>query len=35
MKATNDDFDTLSEQLWDRDIERDKINDEDSAINVE
>ena len=35
MKATNDDFDTLSEQLWDRDIERDKINDEDSSINVE
>jgi len=35
MKATNDNYDSLSEQLWDRDIERDKINNEDSAINVE
>lgn len=35
MKATNDNYGSLSEQLWDRDIERDKINNEDSAINVE
>jgi len=34
MKATNDSFDNLSEQLWDKDIEREKINDEDSAINI-
>ena len=35
MKATSDSYESLSEQLWDKDIERDKINNEDSAINVE
>jgi hypothetical protein len=35
MKATDDFFESLSEQLWDRDIERDKIKNEESAINVE
>ena len=35
MKPTDDFFESLSEQLWDKDVERDKINNEDSGINVE
>jgi len=35
MKPTDDFFESLSEQLWDKDVERDKINNEDSEINVE
>ena len=35
MKATDGFFESLSEQLWDKDIERDKIKNEESAINVE
>jgi hypothetical protein len=35
MKATDGFFESLSEQLWGKDIERDKIKNEESAINVE
>ena len=36
MKSTDESsYDSLSDQLWDRDIEREKTYKEESAINVE